>query len=331
MAGYYVPNRAPFPGTIGLVEGSVGPISYMGEVRDIVVASDWGRRVYFFSQGSLALETVIPTSWPRAIDVLDRVVFYGVEDYLMARSFPAGAILGTYALANPHQGGKKHINAIQFSRYMGKTFLTVCYDFIGPNSVIVYEFADDKFVEFLSCPYVVSYPRGGYFTGVKLVVADTFGPDEDGLGTVFMTDGITKETIANVYFPNTVYPMPNGNVLICAEHENRVYEGHPESGQKILHMSCGHHVFSRIENPSTHIAEFQGLTASHKVLHPQKSICSVEHGGPRSLYSPNSARMYGDDLLIADTDNNRVIVKRKNEIVTSVTGFNNPVTAVFVQ
>jgi hypothetical protein len=214
---------------------------------------------------------------------------------------------------------------------MGKTFITVCYDFIGPNSVIVYEFAGDKFVEYLACPHVVSYPRGGYFTGAKLVAADTFGPNEDGLGTVFMTDGATKEAIANVYFPNTVYPMPNGNVLICAEHENRVYECDPVTGQKTIHMSCGHPVFSRIENPSTYIAEFQGFTGSHKSLRLPKSICSVGNSGWDTLYSPNSARMYGGDLLIADTDNNRVIVNRRGTIVTSITGFNNPVTAAFVQ
>jgi len=35
-------------------------------------------------------------------------------------------------------------------------------------------------------------------------------------------------------------------------------------------------------------------------------------------------------LLVADTDNHRVILVRSGQVVASITGFNNPTTAVML-
>lgn len=334
MYGYYAPSKSPKPGTVGTVLGTTGDPVYAGESRNMAVVSDWGQRLDFFRDGALSWSKIHTGTWLRGLDVFRGLIYYAVEDYVVVRAPKDGFQICQFYLPKVVGGERKKINSLRFSTVGTDVFLTVCYDFSGAGSVIVYRYIGGSFVSYYENPLYAASPRGAYFDG-RLVVADTFGPAGDGLGSVYLVNPATgaRITWTNVYYPNTVEPASSGRVLICAEHENRAYEWYPVTGARVMRMSAPHALFSTLSNTSTMIKSGEAATAGPMPPDPPKSACSVEHAGDWTLYSPNSAR-YGtseNEIAFADTDNNRVIVVRDGEMVVNVPGFNNPVNAVLIE
>lgn len=334
MCGYYAPSKSPKPGTVGTVFGTTSDPVYIGEPRNIAVVSDWGQRIDFFRDGALAWSKMHSGTWPRGLDAFRGLIYYAVEDYVVVRAPEDGFQICQFYLPKVVGGERKKINSLRFSTVGTDVFLTVCYDFSGAGSVIVYRYTGGNFVLHYQNPLGASYPRGAYFDG-NLVVADTFGSAGDGLGSVYLVNIVTgaRITWTNVYYPNTVEPASGGRVLICAEHENRAYEWDPATGTRVMRMSASHPLFSTLSNTSTMIEAAQTGTAGPTPPTPPKSVCAEEHAGEWTLYSPNSAR-YGvteDEIAYADTDNNRVIIIRSGNIVVNIGGFNNCTNAVLVE
>ncbi|PJM69199.1 hypothetical protein [Achromobacter ruhlandii] len=330
MTGYFAPSVGQ---TVNTSIGVTGDPDYRGAPRCIAVVSDWGQRLDVFLHGCFAWSRSHTDTWLRGLAFFKGLIYYCIEDYILIRDPLTGFSIAQFQLSKIVGGQRKAINSIRFSEVGGNVYLTVCYDFSGIGSVVVYRYSGGRLLPHYENPLFASAPRGAYFDG-RLVVADTFGAGGDGLGSVYLVNPATgtRITWTNVYYPNTVEPASGGRVLICAEHENRVFEWDPATGARIMRMSAPHPLFATLSNTATMIEAGQTSTAGPTPPTPPKSVCAEEHAGEWTLYSPNSAR-YGrseDEMIISDTDNNRVIIVCGGEIKILITGFNNPVNAVLL-
>lgn len=331
MTGYFAPSVGQ---TVNTSIGVASDPEYSGDPRCIAVVSDWGQRLDVFLHGCFAWSRSHTDTWLRGLDFFRGLIYYSIEDYVLIRDPLTGFSIAQFQLSKIVGSQRKPINSIRFSEVGGNVYLTVCYDFSGVGSVVVYRYSGGRLLPHYENPQFASAPRGAYFDG-NLVVADTFGVAGDGLGSVYVVNIATgaRITWTNVYYPNTVVPASGGRVLICAEHENRAYEWDPSTGSRVMRMCAPHPLFSTPANTSTMIRAGQSGTAGAAPPVPPKSVCAVEHAGEWTLYSPNSAG-YGSseyEMVISDTDNNRVLIVRDGEIRTLITGFNNPVNAVLIE
>ena len=316
MTSYYAPS---IPLTVNITYGTTGVPVYSGERHDIAVASDHGRSLHVFRNGSVAWSSTMPTSWPRALDVFEGLMFYGDGANIVVCNPQTGFVHRTYAMP-------AIVNAIKVTNYGGVTYLTVCYDINGANSVRVYRWQDFALSQVFSNSHVAKNPRGAYCYAGWVFVADTFG---HRVYAVDMASGAMRNSTP-VYYPNTVEPISSDRVRICAEHENRVFvwDYYPTDTRE-MELSAPVLPYSDIAVTRDQIIAQEWRTATGDYS-PQKSACAMEYAGELTLYSPNSATMTDHGLLVADTDNHRVILVRSGQVVASITGFNNPTTAVML-
>jgi len=311
---YYAPS---IPQTVGVSFGEFMPPEYSGEPFDIVVACDLGRAIYGFRDGAVAWSKHFPASWPRALDVFEGLMFYGDGTNIVVCNPQTGFVHRTYPMPAV-------VNAIKVTRFGSVVYVTVCFDINGANSVRVYRWQDFALSQFFSNSHVAKHPRGAYCYAGWVFVADTFG---HRVYAVDMASGAMRNSTP-VYYPNTIEPVSSDKVRICAEHENRVFiwDYYP-SDTREMELSAPVLPYSDITVTRDQIIaqEWRTATGDHS---PQKSACAMEYAGPVTLYSPNSATMTPHGLLVADTDNHRVILVRNGAIVASISGFNNPTTAV---
>lgn len=313
---YYAPS---VPITANQVIGSVGTPAMFGETHNIAVACDLGRTIHAFRGGAVAWQRDFPGSWPRALDVFEGLMFYGDGMNIVVCNPQTGFVHRTYAMP-------AIVNAIKVTNYGGVTYLTVCYDINGANSVRVYRWQDFALSQVFSNSHVAKNPRGAYCYAGWVFIADTFG---HRVYAVDMASGAMRNSTP-VYYPNTIEPVASDKVRICAEHENRVFvwDYYPTDSRE-MEMCAPVLPYSDITATRDQIIASESGTAAPGYT-PPKSACAVEYAGDITLYSPNSATMTPHGLLIADTDNHRVILVRDGQIVMRATGFNNPVAAVML-
>lgn len=314
MTSYYAPT---VPGTVGITEGPVGTPIYTGEQHNIVVACDLGRYLYAFMNGNLVWQKSLSTSWPRALDVFEGMLLYADGQNLVVCNPATGFIHKTYNLGAV-------INSVKVTRYNGETFVAVCFDTSGVGSVKLYKWADMALTWYFTNPHAAGNPRGAYLFAGWLFVADTFGHRVYAVDVA--SGGMRNST--EVYYPNGIEPITSDKVLVCAEHENRVFEwDYYPTDSRTMFMSAPVAPYNDISKTKADIVSLESSTGITPGYEPPKSACAKEYAGDVTLYSPNYARVTSSGLLVADTDNHRVVLYRDNSIVTEITGFNNPVNA----
>lgn len=306
--------------------------SMSGDNLDMVVASDFSRRLYCYLNGQLAWERDYPNSYPRGLDVYNGLIFAanGTSiDILHSK-------IGSVPLKKiPAPNAPAPINSIRVTEWDNKIWVAVCFDLDGAGSVALYQLSGNTVCDYQlayhsSNSHIASHPRGAIVILGWVFVADTFGH------RVYAYDiasgGMRNST--EVYYPNSVDEITAANIMICAEHENRVFDWqyHPAPDVRTMIYSAPVAPYNNVSKTKSDIVVEEAATVDpSSTFTPAKSLCAIEGSGKNTLYSPNSARGYIGGTLIADTDNYRVIFVASNgAITTEVTGFNNPVNAVLL-
>lgn len=294
-----------------------------GEVRDMVVASDMARRVYGFIDGRQAWALDLEWSWPRGIELFEGRLFVAFKAGLLVVDPKSGVILDRMPEVADVQVNGVHV----WRDPAGAIGVTICTDKQGRDAVRYYILEPAGLRLIRSGMASATNPRHAIMTEMGLIVANTFGH------VVELIDPITTKVLASTwaYYPNSVQRLDSGRVLICSEHANQVLTWQPETGRREIVFSAP---ISPFDDPSLSLAEIIEAEAStgddEAGFSPSPSKAAVRSSGAATLYSPNSARLYGSDLFVADTDNHRVVLIRGGSVVTEVAGFNNPVTALLI-
>lgn len=314
-------GTVPVPNPTGM---PTAPVVQTGEVRDMVVACDLGRAVVGIVGGVEAWRKSYPSTWPRALDVFEGLAFIGVGTSIQVVNSRTGFVHRTITVP----GAPASINGLSISRWGSNIWVSLCYDMNGIGSVRGYTMNNLDLTEAFVNPFPAGYPRSAVVEGGWMFIADTFGHRVYGVD--IPTLGMRNST--DVFYPNHVQMLASNRALICAEHENRVFEWkYSPTVVRTMVLCAPVAPFNDITKTKADIIAGEGATMNpSSAFTPPKSLCAVEGSGVNTLYSPNSARQYVTDILVADTDNQRVIVSRGGVVVTEVTGFNNPVTAVLV-
>ncbi|MFZ4541833.1 MAG: hypothetical protein ACOYNL_08520 [Rickettsiales bacterium] len=338
---YSIPAKvdAPPPGsyyspvlktTVGItfVAPQNDPI-WRGASDNLIVATDLGRRIYAFKHGKLIWVRDYPDSWPRAMDIFEGKLYIADGSHIEVRDPRSGDLHHRFEIKE----ATAPITSIRLDRTTEGVRMVVAYDSSmyeeqAESNVRVYRIHGQHYEEIYATPRITNHTRDAYIDGDNLVVSATY----DNL--VYGVDMKTNRTVfsRSVYFPNSIQAQANGSVLICAEHENRVFLWNPVTNVSELLFSAPHYPYNDIKTTRETIIKTQGKTSdSHSPYHPRKSIVAKEYSGTMTLYSPNSAYIYDEDLVISDSDNHRVIVVRDGKIITEITGFNNPVNTIRFQ
>jgi hypothetical protein len=294
-----------------------------GQAKDMVVACDLSGCVYGFVNGVQAWRRDYPGIQVRALDVFEGLAYVSNGTGIDVLNPKTGYVHAKITVPS----APAQINGIRITRDGGFIWVAVCFATIT-GSVRLYRMSLQVLTHVTTLN--ASYPRNAVVAGGWVLFADTYGHKVYG----YTTSGAFRVS-RDVYFPNTVDTDDAGvSFIICAEHENRVYRWrYPYSGgqTELLTMLFTAPVapFSDITKTKAQIESGQAATVdTTSTFTPKKSKCAVEFSGVNTLYSQNSARIYNGDLLIADTDNHRVIYVSGGSVVTEVTGFVNPVNAV---
>lgn len=319
---YYTPGA----GTSGVTTNkpALSSLAVSGEARSMVVASDMSRRVYGIVDGVPTWVLDNPNYFVRGLCLFEGLVFipsnYGTSIHVINPR--TGWIHRTIAVPNAPSA----IRGISIAHYAGETWMVLCFAGNGVGNVRVYKMVDLVIAQCLSNPNVANEPRHAELIGGNVFICDTFGHRVYGITLA----GVLHNSV-DIYFPNHIHMLANDVGLITAEHENRVIRWQYSTNPDGFSIEYGAPV-APFNDPTKRKADIiAGEVATidpASVYTPKKSLCAVEAQGEDTLYSPNSARLYGGDLLISDTDNHRVIIVRDGVIVTEITGFNNPVTSI---
>ncbi|WP_417423636.1 hypothetical protein [Hoeflea sp.] len=300
-----------------------------GEQFNMVIACDYAKRIYGIIGGRQAWYKDFEL-WPRGMSLCEGLL-YVIDDPLIVALDP---MTGVPVLKIEVPGYHARLNAVHVARVFGELRLTLCFDRGGDTtmspgeSVHCFRLMNGILLDPYLCTINSIHPRDACMTRAgQLLVADTFG------NQVLLIDPARDEliSVADEYFPNSVQELQDGWVLVCSEHGNRVIRWNPSTSERRMIFSAPIYPFNDIRMGSERIRELEvGTSDPDSDVAPARSLCAIQNAGLATLYSPNSARQRDGAILVADTDNHRVIVLRDGSIVTDVTGLNNPVNAVWL-
>lgn len=310
------------------------------EMPDMVVASDFSRCIYGFIGGKQKWRKDYTGVWPRGLEVWGGYVWVANGTTIELLHPLYGNLIKTVAIPG---GAAGPINSIRITQSpLGNTnftWLTLCFDIVGANSVRTYKLTgsnpcDWALTLFLSNPHSANSPRSALVDTGWLWVADTFGHRVYAvdLASAGMRPGAG---VIPAYYPNMVDFVSGSpdKLIIAEEHGNRIlqvdYDPAPYNYSIIASAPVAPY-----NDPTKFKADFVALEAGTvdpaSTFTPKKSKCATECSGINTLYSPNSARKYGNDYLIADCDNQRVVVWGGGAVKGELTGLNNPTNAVLL-
>lgn len=308
---------------------STAPVFTSTEKPDMIVASDFSRRVYGFVGGVQAWTRDYPGKWPRGVDVFEGLAYIANGTSIDVVNPKTGFLHTTISV--PSAPG--NINSIRVTKWNGSTWLTLAFDTSGSGSVRAYTMSSFTLTQYLSSSHSAQYPRCAFVDVGWIWVADTFG---HRVYAIDLASGAMRPSqgAISVYYPNTVDFIPGSpdKIIVCAEHENRVFEWDYSPSTVFTMKKCAPVApYNDMTKTKADMVSGEAATVdSGSTFTPKKSQCAIECSGSDTLYSPNSARLYGNDLLVADCDNQRVVMFRSGTLVAEITGFNNPVTAVLI-
>lgn len=318
----------PIVGTVGVSNYApgLGEIVSTGEPRDMVVACDQARRVYGVVNGAPAWYRDYPGMWPRAICLFEGLLFCvaGTGTSVQVMNPRTGFVHRTMTVPNAPDA----ISGISATVYNGQIWVMLCFMGAGTGTVRGYTMSNLGLTEAFVNPQTAAHPRHAELIAGWAFVCDTFGHRVYG---VTVPGGAMRDSV-DILYPNHVHMLASNEGLITAEHENRVVRWrYSPSASFALEASAPVAPFNDPTKRKADIVAMQSGTEDPVSTYtPRKSLCAEDAQGDCTLYSPNSARLYGADLLVADTDNHTVKVFRDGSVVTKVSGFNNPVTALLI-
>jgi hypothetical protein len=321
---YYAPSikmTVPSPIPIGM---PTAPLTVNGAMPDCVVACDMGRAVIGIVDGQEAWRKDFAPRYPRSLDVFEGLAFMGIGSSLQAFNPRTGHFHRNISVP----AAAAEIRGLRITRAGdGTVYVAIGFNMSGAGSARLYRMDNLSLTHIFTSPYIAQYPRCAEWCLGWLFVCDTFGHRVYG---VDVASGGMRDSV-EVYFPNYIEMLSPETGLITAEHENRIIEWtyHPSVSVQLA-ATAPVTPFDDVLNDKTIIeAQEAGTFDPNSAFTPPKSLCAVEASGTNTLYSPNSARkLLNGDLLIADTDNHRVVVWSGGAVVAEATGFNSPVTAI---
>ncbi|WP_417423634.1 PQQ-binding-like beta-propeller repeat protein [Hoeflea sp.] len=321
---YYSPGSGtvPNPQPLGMPPG---PAVCAGEPINVVVACDLGRAIVGIVDGQEAWRVNYPNHWPRAIEIFEGLLYVGIGGRIYAFNPKTGFMHREIVIPNP----PANIVGLRITRWNGSEPHVACtFDLNGAGSVAVYTLSEMTLTTVFVNPQIAIHPRCAEWLGGWVFVCDTF---RHLFYAVDVASGGAWRVSTEIYYPNYVQMISVEEALITEEHSNRIVRWKYTDPESFI-VECAAPV-APYGDPSKRVADIMaaenGTLYPDSAFTPKKSLCSDEAQGAKlTLYSPNSARLYGDDLLISNTDNHHVIVVRDGVVVTEITGFNNPVTAV---
>jgi hypothetical protein len=205
--------------------------------------------------------------------------------------------------------------------------MTLSYRIPGPRSVEVFKVARDfsgvrsVFVN----PHRGVYPRDARLLGRLLIVSDTFGQ------RVYAVD-TGDAAIRWQYKANYPYgvSLQGHKLLVSEEHANHISAFDLSSGVKSIVFGCPRYPF---DDPAVAPEQVDGVaTETFASLRPHDAHpCRMRNAMDVTLYSQGGIDVAGDALLVADTDNHRVVEFGASDPRWVAVGFNNPVMAVYVR
>lgn len=172
---------------------------------------------------------------------------------------------------------------------------------------------DGVYIDFIHYP--AQYPRDATRSNGLVYVADTFGHRV----AIYDEKSATLVDSFEFYFPNSVQ-IVGRKMIVAAEHQNQIIEVDLDTRARKSLFGCNLGVYGNAN------ATVLDVVTAQKDLRRDdgRSVCEGV------LYSPNHATLYDDGtLLIADTDNHRVLVVKNGKIKTEIRNLNNPTRAVF--
>lgn len=319
---YYSPGvgTVPNPNPLGMPSG---PVVCTGEAISAVVACDLGRAVVGVIDGVEAWRRSYPSSWPRGIEIFEGLLFVAEGTSIHVMNPKTGFVHRTMTVPN----APAPINGLSITRDGNQVYLVACFDAVGAGTVRAYNLSGLSLTEVFVNPHSAAHPRHAQYKAGWVFVCDTFG---HRVYAVTMA-GAMRDSV-EIYFPNHIDMQASNWGLIAAEHENRVvrWQYYP-TVSFTLEVAAPVAPFNDAAKRKTDIIAAEASTFDPaSAFSPPKSLCAQEAQGDNTLYSPNSARMYGSDVLVSDTDNHAVKLFRGGVVVSKITGFNNPVTSLMI-
>lgn len=316
---------SPTVGTVHISTDVGDPVS-TGEARNMVVTCADPKTVWGIVAGAAAW-SVTEAEYVRGGMVFNGEFYYTCGNKVRVRDPATGAFIRDYSFPDA-----TFINAVWVGDSMGFPALGVIYSGTGPDLVKLYDITSGQALVHTS-PAMVSEARALYVAAGRIYVASTF----DHLVKVIVISTGLIESQTAVYYPNDVRPLPDGRVLVTAEHENRIFKWDPATDAREMVLSAPVAPFNDITKTKAEIEAATPTTGATEPTYspeysPPKQIAAQEyHPGAISIYAPNAAFIDGAaDLLVAPTDDHHVIIVRGGVVVTEVTGLNSPVgVAVF--
>ncbi|WP_236234238.1 hypothetical protein [Pseudomonas tohonis] len=294
---FYVPGD----GTSNIVYAANHiPLVFWGEPfeADIIVASDIGTNISRYSkEGALVWRVVTYPRTVRAIDIQGGYVVAFAQNDKLTIDIASG-------LVRKEESGQE---LYLFNKKIKGTQL------VGLNDAGV----GTIYINGKKLPYQTQWARDAIINRGKLYVSDTFGHRV----MIFNLKKLKLLGQKNFYYPNDLLVM-NGRVLVVEEHGNRVVD--VESGR--IEFACPLWVYMQRQKS---IMEMEGLVLKYNGPNGE-GRCAREFMGQNTLYSANGAVSTANTLIVADTDNHRVIAVKDGAVVTELLNINNPVRVMLV-
>lgn len=219
---------------------------------------------------------------------------------------------------------------INFIEQVGNKIAFVYNEISAP--VEVYEWDEDRLVvgniKFSSTP--INYSRSAKFYKNILILADTFGHK---LIYQNMSNGVVEFEI-NMLYPNDI-SVYNDYLYVVEEHFDRVRVFDLLSNDSFIAMAPP---ASKLWNSDIWYGNIDPIDlygADCQVIDGEmiqyRSYASIFCSGRNTLYAPNGIEVNADGMLIADTDNARIVWFGSGGSITELAGLNNPTKVFFVQ
>jgi sugar lactone lactonase YvrE len=260
---------------------------------DLIVASDIGTNITRYSEDGKILWRVV--TYPKTVRAIDirkgRLIAHAERDKLTI-DIGSGEILKT----EPDQQIYLFDKISSGVRVSG-------LDATGKGTV----FVDQK-----KLPYKTQWARDALVANGKLYVSDTFGQ------RVAIFDLKTLKLIdeKRFYYPNDLF-LIKGRVMVVEEHGNRIVD--VESNN--VFFSCPLWAYTQTKKP---VEEIEKQTTKYN-SNEKVGRCAREFMGQNTLYSANGAISAKKTVIVADTDNHRIIAIKNGEVVSELINTNNPV------
>jgi hypothetical protein len=313
---YYAPGQ----GTINIGREAPGIATQIGEEfpAEIIVNSQYSRLIERFSRSGETLWRYRQPYEYHSVDYYRGEVFYTALDEIHVLDGQTGTLTRRIALPDDTSyvlfANVTDDDAILIGRQRKDGSFSI--DRVSHQGQLQQSWFQGQ----------VSSPRWADISGDQLAIADTF---QHRVILLNLDDSTSKEI--PVYYPNDLR-FDGQRLLITEEHADRVVWYDLDSGERTVLLSGP----GQRNDLSSTIIELRDLSnAESSRIDPNdvnsKSISSTDYSQSQTLYSPNGAVPYESGVIIADTDNHRVVfVDANGQVLSTLSSFNTPTRVAIV-